>query len=233
MKKYLLLNVIVLFSFNLFAQDKQAQIDWANLHRYQQENAQLKLVVNKGNRIVFMGNSITQGWIEHDSAYFKEHENYIDRGIGGQTTPQMLLRFRQDVVDLKPAVVVILAGINDIAENTGYLSEEQIFGNIQSMAELAKLYHIKVVLCSVLPAKTIPWRYDVQLHPIEKIIKLNGLIKTYCVKNNIPYVDYYNAMIDENKGLKKELAKDDVHPNLAGYKVMEELVGKVLSKILR
>jgi Lysophospholipase L1 and related esterases len=231
MKKYLLLNIIILFSFKLFAQHEQSKIDWANLYRYQEENAQLKLSANNGNRVVFMGNSITQGWKEKDSACFEEHLNYIDRGISGQTTSQMLLRFRQDVIDLKPAVVIILAGINDIAENTGHLSEEEIFANIQTMAELAKLHRIKVVLCSVLPARTIPWRKYIE--PIEKIVKLNKLIKDYCTKNKIPYVDYYNAMIDENKGLKKELAKDDVHPNLAGYKVMEEVIGKTLKKVLK
>jgi Lysophospholipase L1 and related esterases len=231
--KYLLLNIAVLFSYSLFAQSEQSKIDWPNLHAYKEQNAQLALVANNGNRVVFMGNSITQGWKEKDSAFFEEHKNYIDRGISGQTTPQMLLRFRQDVIDLKPAVVVILAGINDIAENTGHLSEEEIFANIQSMAELAKLHHIKVVLCSVLPAKTIPWRKYVE--PIEKIIKLNNLIKEYCAKNNIFYVDYYSAMVDENKGLNTDwvLTGDTVHPNLAGYKKMEEIVQKTLKEIVK
>lgn len=229
--KFLLLNIILLFSFNLFAQDEQAKMDWANLHRFQQENTQIKTMTDSFLVVVFMGDSITQGWIEQDSAFFakQKHYVYINRGISGQTTQQMLLRFRQDVLELNPSVVIILAGINDIAENTGHLSEEQIFGNIQSMAELTKWYgrmhDVRLLICSLLPAKTIPWRKNIE--PIEKTIKLNKMIEDYCKQNCFTYVDYYSAMVDSDKGLKKEFGKDEVHPNLAGYKVMEKVLEDV------
>jgi acetyl esterase/lipase/lysophospholipase L1-like esterase len=203
---------------------------WWSGNQFAAANKTLKPALPGEPRIVFMGNSITSSWLSFDSIFFS-NEAFVNRGISGQTTPQMLLRFREDVLDLKPAVVVILAGINDIAGNTGPTTLENIFGNIASMAELAKMNHIKVVLSSVLPAFDFPWRPG--LEPAEKIAALNDMLKSYAAKNNLVYVDYYSSMVDERKGLKKELTYDGVHPNLAGYKVMEPLVEAAIKKALK
>ena len=202
--------------------------DWPNLKKYAADNTNLPPAGS--NRIVFMGNSITEGWPKKDSSFFADN-GYIDRGISGQTTPQMLLRFRQDVIDLKPAVVVILAGINDIAENTGPITLEAIFGNIVSMAELAKVNKIKAVLCSVLPANRFVWRPALQ--PAEKVISLNAMLKAYADKNNLAYVDYFTAMVDDKKGLDPKYTEDGVHPTLVGYKIMEPLVQKGIAAALK
>ena len=203
--------------------------DWPNMHRYEADNEKIKSASNL-KRVVFMGNSITEGWIRTDSEFFATNA-YIDRGISGQTTPQMLIRFRQDVIDLKPAVVVILAGINDIAQNTGPMTPEQTFGNIVSMAELAKANDIRVVISSVLPAYDFPWHPG--LAPAEKVVKLNDMLKAYARKNNVVYLDYFSAMADETKGLPASLSPDGVHPNLAGYKIMEPLVQKAITDALK
>ena len=200
-------------------QDEQLHNDWANIKCYAEANKNLKTSGNK--RVVFMGNSITEGWMEADSIFFATHQ-YIDRGISGQTTPQMLVRFRPDVIDLKPAAVVILAGINDIAQNTGPMTLEQTFGNIASMAELAKANNIRVVISSVLPA------YEFA----EKVVKLNAMLKDYANKNGFVYLDYFSAMADERKGLPTSLSGDGVHPNLAGYKIMEPLAEKAIAEAL-
>ena len=203
--------------------------DWPELRRYRSANAQLSTPVANENRVVFMGNSITDAWIDKRPDFFKTNP-YLDRGISGQTTPQMLVRFRQDVIDLHPKVVVILAGINDIAGNTGPSSLEMIEGNLASMAQLAKANRIKVVLCSVLPAFSFPWRPGI--NPIQKIIDLNKWIKNFADKNGFVYVDYYHAMVDERKGLPENLSSDGVHPTAAGYKIMEPLVQKGITKAL-
>lgn len=203
--------------------------DWANLARYAGENKVLQPLNPSEKRVVFMGNSITEGWKNADSAFFAGRP-YYDRGISGQTTPQMLIRFRPDVVNLKPAAVVILAGINDIAGNTGPMTLEQTFGNIVSMAELAKAANIKVILCSVLPAFDFPWRPGLQ--PAQKVVALNNMLKTYALEQRFVYVDYFSPMADERNGLKGELTNDGVHPTLAGYKVMEPLVEKGIAKAL-
>jgi lysophospholipase L1-like esterase len=203
--------------------------DWPNLRRYRSENAQLQSNPAAA-RVVFMGNSITDGWIKVSPGFF-ESKPYEDRGIGGQTTPQMLVRFRQDVIDLHPEVVVILAGINDIAGNTGPSSLEMIEDNLASMAQLAKANGIKVVLCSVLPAYSFPWRPGID--PVPQIIELNKWIKNYAQKNHFIYVDYYNAMVDERKGLPEKYSKDGVHPTEAGYKIMEPLVEAGIAKALQ
>ena len=200
--------------------------DWAWLGRYDGDNQKLPAPAPGERRVVFLGNSITEGWINTDSGFFKG-KNYINRGIGGQTTPQMLVRFREDVINLKPEVVVILAGINDIAENTGPSKIENVAGNIFSMAELARINHIKVVLSSVLPASGFPWHPGI--NPVASIIQLNRLLKDYAEKNHLVYIDYYSATLNEDKGFKKELTTDGVHPNLAGYKVMEPLVEKAIA----
>jgi lysophospholipase L1-like esterase len=209
---------------------ERPQTDWANLKKYTADNERLKSMSTEEERVVFMGNSITELWKTTDSSFFAG-KPYINRGISGQTTPQMLVRFREDVIELKPKIAVILAGINDIAENTGPATLENIFGNIVSMVELAKANHIKVILCSVLPAKDFPWRHG--LEPAEKVVKLNAMIKSYADKNDIAYVDYHSSMVDERKGLKAELSDDGVHPTLAGYKVMGPLVEKAIAQALK
>lgn len=154
----------------------------------------------------------------------------MNRGISGQTTPQMLLRFRQDVIDLKPAAVVILAGTNDIAGNTGPMTLEQTAGNIFSMAELAKSNGIKVVLCAVVPAFDYPWRPG--LEPAEKIARLNALLKNYAEQNGCTFVDYHSAMKDDRNGLRPDLGDDGVHPNLKGYQIMGPLVERGIGEAL-
>ena len=208
----------------------EPNLDWANLKRFDNDNKNFAKPVNTENRIVFMGNSITEGWSRLDPNFWKD-KPYVNRGISGQTTPQMLLRFKQDVIDLKPKVVVILAGTNDIAGNTGPMTLEQSRDNIIAMAQLAKANGIKVVLSSVIPAFDFPWRPG--LEPAPKIVALNQMIKAYCDVNKIVYLDYHTAMKDERNGLKKELGYDGVHPNEAGYKVMAPLAEKAIAEALK
>jgi lysophospholipase L1-like esterase len=208
----------------------ESQQDWQNLRRYAAANSQVASPAPNEKRVVFLGNSITDSWINVDSSFFAG-KPYYDRGISGQTSPQMLVRFREDVINLKPAVVLISAGINDIAENTGPSKLEDVLGNIVSMAQLAQTAHIKVVLSSVLPSNHFPWRPSII--PTEKIIQLNRMIKDYADKNDIVYLDYYSAMVDNEKGLPKSLSVDGVHPNLAGYKIMEPLAEKAISDALK
>lgn len=229
MKKLLIFYFLFMMNQLSMAQEDVSRLDWGNLKKYEAENqALMKLPVDK-KRVVFMGNSITEFWRVFDSSFFS-NKSYVNRGISGQTTPQMLIRFRADVIELKPSVVVILAGINDIAENTGPISIEHIFGNILSMTQIAKASGIKVILSSVLPAIDFWWRHG--LHPAEKIVKLNKLIRTYCEQNKIVYVDYYSAMTDGQLGLRKDLSDDGVHPNLNGYRVMDPLVEAAIKKAL-
>ena len=204
--------------------------DWPNLRRYRSQNEKAGLPTPHTNRVVFMGNSITDAWINARPEFFSKNP-YIDRGISGQTTPQMLIRFRQDVIDLKPKVVVILAGINDIAENTGPSSVEMIENNLMSMAQLAKANGIKVVMCSITPANAFPWRPGI--NPVEKVAAVNKWMKEYAAKNNFVYVDYFDAMADEKKGLPANLSKDGVHPTPEGYKIMESLVVPAIEKALK
>lgn len=226
----LLLFCSFFISMQSMAQNEQLLNDWGNLKRYEAANKALLPPAANERRVVFMGNSITEGWAGADSVFFKQNP-YINRGISGQTTPQMLVRFRADVIELKPAAVVILAGINDIAQNTGPITIEQIFGNIVSMAELAHANKIKVVLCSVLPASDFPWRKG--LNPALKIVQLNERLQSYCRQQKHVYVDYYGSMNDGHGGLLPSLGYDGVHPNLAGYKIMEPLVQEGIRKALR
>jgi lysophospholipase L1-like esterase len=204
--------------------------DWANTKRYAEENKNLPAPLPGEKRVVFMGNSITEFWTTVDKDFFARNKSFIGRGIGGQTTPQMLVRFRNDVINLKPAVVVILAGTNDIAGNTGPITLEEIFGNIASMAELAKANNIKVILCSILPVYNYPWSPG--LEPAGKIIKVNEMLQAYSKKNKMVYVDFHTPMADEKKGLKSEYSQDGVHPNLGGYKVMDEILEKAIKSAL-
>ena len=234
MRQNKILLLIFLFSImNNTAQDIYIQgggtlMDWAHLKKYEQNNSELKKI-NEPDRVVFMGNSITEGWSFLDKDFFINNP-FVNRGIGGQTTPQMLIRFKPDVVNLNPKAVVILAGINDIAGNTGPVTIENIAENIISMAEIAKANEIKVFICSTLPAIDFPWSPGMEPGP--KVIKLNSILKNYCDSNNITYVDYFSAMSDEKGGLKVPeytTADDLVHPNLAGYKVMEKIILKALN----
>lgn len=218
---------IVLAFLLLFALEAAEAQDWANLKKYQVDNRQISETMKKEIRAVFMGNSITEVWAGQRSEFFNRH-GFIGRGISGQTTPQMLVRFRQDVIDLNPRVVVILAGTNDIAGNTGPMTLEEILGNIKGMAELAEFNGIKVVLCSVLPAFDYPWRPG--LMPNIKIPKLNAMIRSYAEEKGFVYLDYFTAMADERNGLPKEYAEDEVHPTLAGYMVMEPMVVEAVNK---
>lgn len=221
------LLISFLTSYMSFSQNDTTKKDWANLKKYASENQ--NIANQKGNKVVFMGDSITEFWQVNDGNFFVSNA-FLNRGISGQTTPQMLLRFRQDVIALQPKVVVILAGINDIAENTGPITIEGIMDNIISMCQLAKANQIKVVLCSVLPANHFNWNPKIQ--PAEKVIALNKEIKAYASKNGITYVDYFSAMVNNENGLDKKYGEDGVHPNLEGYKVMEALVMEVIKKVI-
>ena len=200
-----------------------------NLNKYKEENSSLGLPKQGENRIVFMGNSITEDWKSLSPNFFLDN-NYVNRGIGGETSSQMLLRFRSDVINLKPSAVVILAGINDIAENQGPISISDIARNIFFMSQLASENNIKVILCSVLPAYDFPWRPG--LNPKDKVISLNDLIQKHAQEKSFEYVDYFSSMVDERKGLIKEYGNDEVHPNLEGYRVMESIIQKSINKVL-
>ena len=204
--------------------------DWPNFSRYREANEKLGLPVANEERVVFMGNSITDGWIGISPEFFKG-KPYVDRGISGQTTPQMLVRFRTDVINLKPKVVLILGGTNDIAGNTGPSTLEMIEDNLASMAELGKANGIKVILCSILPVYDYPWKPG--LEPAEKIVTVNKWLKEYAAKNGCDYLDYYSSVVDNRKGMKVEYSKDGVHPNKEGYKVMEVLAEEAIKKALK
>ena len=229
--KYIILSVFLL---QFITQDINAQnwSEFANTGYYAKANLELKLHSKTENLVVFMGNSITEGWVFMRPEFF-ENRDYINRGIGGQTTPQMLLRFRPDVVDLNPKVVLILAGTNDIAGNTGFTPLETIIGNIKSMAEIANANGIEVVISSILPAIEYLWKPG--LNPAPKIISINKELKAYAQQQNFIYLDYFTAMVDDNDGLKVPdytAADDLVHPNVAGYLVMEKLAEKAIETAL-
>ena len=209
------------------ARDKQLLTDFGWLARFRDANAKLPAPAPGENRAVFMGDSITEGW--HFDQFFPG-KPYINRGISGQTTPQMLVRFRQDVIDLHPKVVVILAGTNDIAGNTGPMTPEQTQGNIQSMAELAAASGIRVILCSIPPSSRFSWAPSVR--PADTIIAINAWIKAYAASKGFQYVDYHSAMKDAENGLPPELSKDGVHPLPAGYAIMTPLVEAAIAKTL-
>ena len=205
--------------------------DFGWLARYKEADLALGLPAKGEDRVVFMGDSITEGWkIEGANGSFPG-KPYINRGISGQTTPQMLVRFRQDVIDLKPKVVVILAGINDIAGNTGPMPLDETENNLASMAELAAANHIRVVLCSVTPAFDFPWMPGMK--PAPKVLALNSWIKAYATEKGHVYVDYHTAMKDQRDGLPAALSADGVHPLPAGYAIMAPLVEAGIEKALK
>ena len=218
----------ILTSLAILSNHVNAQM-MINLNKYKEENSSLGLPKQGENRIVFMGNSITEDWKSLSPNFFLDN-NYVNRGIGGETSTQMLLRFRSDVINLKPSAVVILAGINDIAENQGPISIPDIARNIFFMSQLASENNIKVILCSVLPAYDFPWRPG--LNPKDKVISLNDLIQKHAQEKSFEYVDYFSSMVDERKGLIKEYGNDEVHPNLEGYRVMESIIQKSIHKVL-
>jgi lysophospholipase L1-like esterase len=203
--------------------------DYGQLGRYRDANSALKPPAPDENRVVFFGDSITDIWKLDDSFPGK---HYVNRGIGGQTTSQMLVRFRQDVIDLKPKVIVILAGTNDIAGNTGSISNQDIEANLASMAELAKAHGIRMILSSVLPVNN--YRPQSQeffaSRPPERILALNKWLKDYCAKNDLTYLDYFSAMVDNKGLLKRDLADDGLHPNQAGFAVMAPMAEKAIEQ---
>ena len=204
--------------------------DWARLSRYKEANAEVPPLGKNENRVVFMGDSITDGW---KLAEYFPGKPYINRGISGQTTPQMLIRFRPDVIELKPKVVVILAGTNDIAGNTGPMTPEMIEDNYASMADLAKANGIKVVFASVLPVHDYGRTKMSERRSPEEILKLNEWLKNYCKANRHIYLDYFSKAVDEKGMLKAELANDGLHPNAEGYKLMAPLAESAIQQALR
>jgi lysophospholipase L1-like esterase len=203
--------------------------DYGQLKRYRGENGSLKAMPEEKNRVVFFGDSITDIW--KLDRYFGD-KPYENRGIGGQTTPQMLVRFRQDVIALKPKVVVILAGTNDIAGNTGPMLNEDVEANLASMAELARVHGIRVVFSSILPVHNYTDRSKdfFAQRPQERILQLNAWLNDYCAKNGVVYLDYFSVMVDDKGMMKRELAEDGLHPNDAGYKIMVPLAEAAIAR---
>jgi lysophospholipase L1-like esterase len=204
--------------------------DWPQLDRYKEANAKVPALERIESRVVFMGDSITDGWKLDE--YFPG-KPYINRGISGQTTPQMLIRFRPDVIALKPRAVLILAGTNDIAGNTGAMTLEMIQDNYASMADLAKANGIKVIFASVLPIHDYGKRKVSERRPPEQILKLNEWLKSYCKAKGHIYLDYFSKMVDDKGMLKTELANDGLHPNAEGYKIMAPLAESAIQQALR
>ncbi|GAA4210933.1 SGNH/GDSL hydrolase family protein [Pedobacter jeongneungensis] len=242
MKSKFLFFLLLISANNLFAQDQKTDSlnnkpkkenfadDWAALTKYQKENELLPPTNRKEKRVIFLGSSIFEFWKQKDPEYFNNN-SYVDRGISGQISPQLLIRFRQDVINLKPKVVIILAGSNDISGNTGHVTNEKILNNIKSMAELARLHHIKVILCKYLPVYQYPWNKSIE--PAEIIVSLNEMIAAYAKEKNYTLLDYWTPLVDERKGQRPELTVDGVHPNLAGYKIMEGVTDAAIKKALK
>ena len=202
--------------------------DWGGLLKYQEENFNLLKSNKTKSKIVLMGDSITEGWSNYDSE-FLENNNLINRGYSGQTTSQMLLRFRNDVITLNPKAVVILAGINDIAENTRFYDLTTVADNIFSMVELSKAHNIIPIICSVLPADKFSWNPDII--PTQKVIELNAILENYARKNNEIYLDYYSVMHNGKGGLNDNFTNDGVHLTIEGYKFMSNQLSQVINKL--
>lgn len=201
--------------------------DWAQLGYYKSANENLVPRAEGEERVVFIGNSITEGWKSSSSTIFHSSAN-INRGIGGQTTAQMKIRFWQDVIVLQPTKVVILGGINDIAQNRGFVPISETAQNIIDMAEMAKAQNIEVLICSVLPANYFPWRPSIL--PADKIIELNGILTKFAKDNNFQYVDYYSNMVNEEKGMIVSYTFDGVHCTDKGYQIMERIIAPILNQ---
>lgn len=228
MKKLLILAAVAALSISAAAQNNK---DWGQIGKYAGANIELNSHKNNGKRVVLLGNSITEQWVSYHSDFFKQ-TGYLGRGISGQTSYQFLVRFREDVINLKPKVVVINAGTNDIAENTGPYDEDRTMGNIISMCELAKANKIKVILTSVLPCSRMYWSGAKDV--ANKIASLNKRIQEYAKKNKIPYVDYYSPMVyGDDRSLNPAYSGDGVHPNVEGYLVMEPLLVAAVRKYVK
>ena len=229
--KYLLLTVAMSFaSISLYAQG-----DWANFGKYEQDNREVIAAPNDGRRVVFLGNSITQNWRSMRPEFFTSH-GFIPRGISGQTTYQMLLRFREDVIALKPKAVVINAGTNDIAQNNHRYVEERTFGNIVSMCEIAKANKVRVILSTITPCDGYPWNRQIDNVP-QKIESLNSRLRDYARQHKLGFIDYYAPMVvtegEKMGSMRAELTRDGCHPNAAGYEIMEPLALEAIRKIVK
>lgn len=227
MKRMLFFPLLLLFAA-VNAQDFSD--DWAALHHYSAQNETLPAPAKGEKRVVFLGSSIIENWAKLSPEFFS-NKNYVNRGISGQISPQLLIRFRQDVIDLKPKAVIILAGSNDLAGSKGHVSNEVIMNNIRSMAELAKLHGIKVILCKYVPIFEYPWRKDVEAP--NHIISLNQEIVKYANENKLVILDYFTPLVDSRNGQKPELTLDGVHPNAAGYKLLEKVTEAAIAKALK
>jgi len=229
-KKSLIAFALLFISNSIMAQKKinDSWIDWANFKKYEADNNKIEPPIKNETRVVFMGNSIFEGWIRLRPEFFSG-KPYFDRGISGQTTPQMLLRMYDDVIALQPDIMVLKAGINDIAENNAPYNPDHTLDNIKAMAQLARFNKIKVILCSVLPASDFRWRPGLQ--PGDKVIALNEAIEKFATENKFYYLDLYSTVVDDNKGMRKEYASDGVHPTVEGYKVMEPLLEDAIRKV--
>lgn len=227
MMRMMLMSFALMVCANMGAQDK----DWGNLQRYAQQNAEVRQLPQEQRSVVFIGNSITENWARMRPQFFSSN-GYVGRGISGQTSYQFVVRFRQDVIDLQPQVVVINVATNDVAENTGPYDEDRTMGNIMTMVELAQAHGIKVILTSTLPAAKFGWRPQIT-DAAEKIARLNKRIEAYANEKDITYVDYYAKMVKgEQRALNPAYSKDGVHPTVAGYEVMEPMIKKAIETVI-
>lgn len=228
LKKMMAALVLLALGCHAVADDK----DWGGLGRYEQQNQEVKQWPQERRRVVFMGNSITENWARMRPDFFRQN-GYVGRGISGQTSYQFVVRYRQDVIDLKPELVVINTATNDVAENTGPYVEDRTFANIETMVDLARANHIKVILTTTLPAAKFKWNPRITDAPA-KIEKLNTRIRDYAAKNSIAFVDYYSKMVaGTDKALNPAYSNDGVHPTEAGYAVMEPLIKAAIDKELQ
>ena len=221
--------IVIVFQFTMTIAQDPNPMDWPNFKQFEELNTKLAKMKKNKNRVVFIGNSITIGWLQTNPNFFKD-KDYVNRGISGQTTPQMLVRFRADVVDINADVVVILAGTNDIAGNTGPVTLKMIANNLKSMTEIAQANGVKVILCSVLPAYEYPWSPGKK--PNIQIPKLNSMINDFAKESGAFYLDYFKALNDGNNGIIKEYSNDGVHLTAKGYHVLEPMLEKALDKVL-
>ncbi len=231
--KRLLLPLLFISSVALAQADKPEDFrdDWADLRHYAKENAVLPAPAAGEKRVVFLGSSIYEFWKTRMPEYFEQHKNYIDRGISGQIAPQLLIRFQQDVIALKPKAVIILAGSNDLAGTTGHVTIESIMDNVKSMVELAEAHHIKVILCKYLPIYQYPWRKDVDA--VAGILALNKAIEAYAAEKKLTILDYFTALKDERNGQPANLTMDGVHPNHDGYVIMAKVTDEAIARALK
>lgn len=224
---FLLFNLMVSSAFSQ-SKPEEGWVSWTNFKKYVNQNKEVKEKQKGEVRVVYLGDSIFEGW-SVARPYFFEGKPFYNRGISGQVTAQMVLRFQEDVVDLHPDVLVLKAGINDIAENAGAYDQQKTLNNIKLIVQLAKANKIKVVLCSVLPANRFVWRPE--LTPADKVIELNAALKVVAKQENVLYLDLYTAVVDDQKGMRAVYASDGVHPTIEGYKVLEPLVEEAIKKV--